>query len=125
MSMSQETLRLRSLRGPALEEAVLLARWHAKPNDLIGGWCVMPVDESPSDGCFEVADFVSMKAAQHIAELHNSSLPEGIEHTGKIVADALRSAIDEMAPALSLNSLQRARVYEIIVDKLREVAVSL
>ncbi len=61
----------RSLRGPALTEAMLAARWHAQPNDVNGGWCVMPVDEPPSAGFPEVAQVMSRAVAEHIAELHN------------------------------------------------------
>ncbi len=49
-------------------------RWYAMPNDLIGGYCVMPVDEYPSQGVPEVADFTSRELAEHIANLHNEWL---------------------------------------------------
>lgn len=49
-------------------------RWYPQVNDLIGGWCVMPVDEPPSKGLPEVADFLSREAAEHIALLHNQWL---------------------------------------------------
>lgn len=49
-------------------------RWFARPNDLIGGWCVMPVDEPPSQGVPEVADFTTRELAEHIAQLHNDWL---------------------------------------------------
>jgi hypothetical protein len=52
----------------------MVSRWYAKPNDLIGGWCVMPLDESPSGGMPEVADFIMQEAAEHIAFLHNQWL---------------------------------------------------
>ncbi len=45
--------------------------WFARVNDLIGGWCVMPVDEPPSLGVPEVADFTTRELAEHIAALHN------------------------------------------------------
>lgn len=50
--------------------------WHAMPNDLIGGWSVMNVHETPamirhSRGEVEVALFTSKEVAEHIAELHN------------------------------------------------------
>jgi len=48
--------------------------WFARENDLIGGWCVMPVDEPPSLGVPEVADFTTQELAEHIAELHNQWL---------------------------------------------------
>lgn len=48
--------------------------WFARPNDLIGGWCVMPVDEPPSSGIPEVADFTTRELAEHIVSLHNNAL---------------------------------------------------
>jgi hypothetical protein len=58
----------------ALAAAQLAATWYARPNDLIGGWCVMPADEPPSSGPPEVASFASETVAQHIADLHNEWL---------------------------------------------------
>ena len=53
----------------------LECKWWAKPNDLIGGWCVMPDDTTPATSTdYEVADFCSKEAAEHIAELHNAWL---------------------------------------------------
>jgi hypothetical protein len=77
-----------ALGGPAAEQRVtelraraqrvlegsMQSRWYARPNDLIGGWCVMPVDEPPSGGMPEVADFIRQEAAGHIAALHNQWL---------------------------------------------------
>jgi hypothetical protein len=34
----------------------------------------MPVDEPPSCGMFEVANFIEREAAEHIAALHNEWL---------------------------------------------------
>lgn len=49
--------------------------WFARENDLIGGWCVMPViDEPPSWGVPEVADFTTREIAEHIADIHNTWL---------------------------------------------------
>jgi hypothetical protein len=45
--------------------------WYARPDDTIGGWCVIPVDEHPSEGCYTVAAFIGEQEARHIAELHN------------------------------------------------------
>ena len=58
----------------ALTAAQLAATWYARPDDLIGGWCVMPSDEPPSSGPPEVASFASETVAQHIADLHNGWL---------------------------------------------------
>lgn len=46
-------------------------RWYAHVDDLIGGWCIMPVDEPPSQGWWQIADFIDEAAARHIVELHN------------------------------------------------------
>jgi hypothetical protein len=51
----------------ARAEAVTPGPWFAKENDLIGGWCVMPVDDVPSNGVHEVADFAHREAAEFIA----------------------------------------------------------
>ena len=62
------------LRGEDLTEAVMNNKWYPRLNDTIGGWCVMPVEENPSGGCFEVADFIDEIFAKHIADLHNEWL---------------------------------------------------
>lgn len=41
--------------------------WFARPNDLIGGWCVRTVDTPPSEGPGEVADFIEEADANFIA----------------------------------------------------------
>lgn len=41
--------------------------WFARPNDLIGGWCVRIVDTLPSEGPGEVADFIREEDARFIA----------------------------------------------------------
>lgn len=46
-------------------------RWYVKENDVIGGWCVMPIDEPPSWGISAVANFISKDCAQHVTNLHN------------------------------------------------------
>lgn len=48
--------------------------WFVQENDIIGGWCVMPVDEPPSLGVSEVADFTTRELAEHIANIHNTWL---------------------------------------------------
>lgn len=74
--MSHETWGLKQLRGEALARAVMERKWFAQEDDLIGGWCVMPVNEHPSLGCFPVAGFTSEEFAKHIAYLHNTFLEE-------------------------------------------------
>lgn len=55
--------------------SVLDQPWFAKPNDEIGGWCVMPTDKTPLEGGgLEVANFTTEEAARHIADLHNKWL---------------------------------------------------
>lgn len=58
-------------RGADLEMEIFRCKWYAHEDDVIGGWCVMPVDEAPSQGCFEVASFLSEQIARYIALLHN------------------------------------------------------
>jgi hypothetical protein len=69
----QRVLELRERADRVLSESMCL-RWYARPDDLIGGWCVMPVDEPPSAGMPAVADFIMQEAAEHIARLHNQWL---------------------------------------------------
>ena len=58
-----------------MKNTFLRHRWYAKPNDLIGGWCVMPVDKTPGEANIpEVADFCDEKTARHIAKIHNEWL---------------------------------------------------
>jgi len=64
----------RQLRGDALVDRVMTSSWYAQPNDLVGGWCVMPVDLPPSSGFFEVADFCDERIARYVAKLHNDAL---------------------------------------------------
>jgi len=62
--------------GKSIEE-FLDAEWFAKPDDLVGGWCVMPIDMTPAEapqGIGEVASFTFKEAAEHIANLHNTWL---------------------------------------------------
>jgi hypothetical protein len=45
------------------------------PNDLIGGWCIMPVPVTPGTVYVpEVADFLSERNARYMANLHNARL---------------------------------------------------
>lgn len=74
MSEKDEVALRRYLRNQEMLKVYMQRLWYAKPNDVIGGWCVMPVDEPPSCGMFEVVDFISQEAAEHIAMLHNAWL---------------------------------------------------
>jgi hypothetical protein len=48
--------------------------WYARENDLIGGWCIMPIDLPPSSGVPDIGDFLTQEVAQHVADLHNDWL---------------------------------------------------
>lgn len=48
-------------------DAATSGPWFARENDLIGGWCVTEVDELPSSGAIEVADFASEFNARFVA----------------------------------------------------------
>lgn len=72
----QAVEKLRELRGDALVGYIMNADWYAQPDDLIGGWCVVPLDLPPSSGVFTIADFIDERAARHIAWLHNRWLSE-------------------------------------------------
>lgn len=63
-----------ALRGPDLTAAHLAATWHPHLNDLIGGWCVMPIDAPPSCGVPPVGDMLGETIARYVAELHNQHL---------------------------------------------------
>jgi hypothetical protein len=52
--------------------ADLGVRWHAMPDDMIGGWCVMRSEKPPSQGGYQIASFISQEMTEHIAELHNA-----------------------------------------------------
>lgn len=64
----------RHLRGQELVTAMQQATWYAMPDDVIGGWCVMPDDLPPSSGLPEIGSFISEVLAKEIADLHNANL---------------------------------------------------
>jgi hypothetical protein len=74
MSVEREIESLKALTPEELEKELLLRHWYVHHNDLIGGFCLMPVDAPPSSGCFPVADFISESSAVRIADLHNRDL---------------------------------------------------
>lgn len=59
--------------------------WYAKPDDLVGGWCVMNVDLTPGEisdrgvlwarenNALYIAGFTNEKNAKMIAALHNAA----------------------------------------------------
>ena len=65
---------LRALRGAQLEREIMSREWFAHENDLVGGWCVMPVNRPPSVCPIVVGDFMSKVAATHVVQLHNRVL---------------------------------------------------
>ena len=66
---------LQFLRGDALCKYLEEVPWYVVPNDLIGGWCIMPVPLSPGVVHVpEVADFLSERNARYIVDLHNARL---------------------------------------------------
>jgi hypothetical protein len=57
--------------------------WYAQPNDILGGWCVMPVDKPPGEAKIqEVADVVDETTARHLADIHNRWLLELLPQRG-------------------------------------------
>lgn len=72
--MSEE-VDLKDLSGDELERVLPLVPWYVQPNDLIGGWCIMPIDEPPSQGeAMIVADVISESLAREIVDAHNARL---------------------------------------------------
>jgi hypothetical protein len=67
-----ELKRIRQFSGSELEDELFYRKWYVQTNDLIGGTCIMPVDEPPSSGWPEIADILSEKCAKHIVALHNA-----------------------------------------------------
>jgi len=71
---------------------MLNAPWHAKSNDLIGGWCIMTIDATPAEAdeitqgevMHEVGCFMDEKTASHIADLHNRWLVDSRVDAGRV-----------------------------------------
>jgi hypothetical protein len=64
-------------KNPITEAELQQCRWYAVSNDLIGGYSVATADKpesqlNPQNGEFEIGSFMTLKSAQHIADLHNS-----------------------------------------------------
>lgn len=78
------------LHGEDLVTYYLTILWYPRENDLIGGWCIMPIDESPSGGIPEVADFMSERVAKYIAGLHNNKINNDRENQPDMRLDADR-----------------------------------
>lgn len=87
--------KIAKLRGNELVEFYLGIEWYPRENDLIGGWCVMPLDEGPSGGIPEVADFMSERVAKYIAGLHNVKL-----HKDRAEKVDMRSDAERFPPPL-------------------------
>ena len=92
MSSSDEQ-RLAEIR--ALAETLPAAPWFAKPDDLVGGWCVTTDDRTPAEGARTLASFTSEAAARFIAIARNELLP---------TVDRLRSE-----PQIAAVAVQRVR----------------
>ena len=74
-SLSRQILFLQALRGDTLSQYLEQIPWYAMPNDLIGGWCIMPVPLTPGTVYVpEVADFLSERNARYMVNLHNARL---------------------------------------------------
>lgn len=64
----------------AVEQALLLQRWYAVPDMLLGGWCVVNRDVASNadllneDGGRTIGDLLSENIARHVALLHNLAL---------------------------------------------------
>jgi hypothetical protein len=56
------------------ESDSLSLRWYAVEDDTIGGWCVMRSVQPPSQGGYQIANFISQEIAEHIANVHNQWL---------------------------------------------------
>lgn len=66
---------IQGLRGDALAEYLEQIRWYAVPNDLVGGWCIMPVPIGPRTlPIVEIANFLSERNARYMVDLHNARL---------------------------------------------------
>lgn len=64
----------------------LTRTWYVKPDDVIGGWCIMDIDATPAEAPVvtradgyrypvpTVASFLSKEVAEHVVHLHNSQL---------------------------------------------------
>ena len=55
---------------------VLTQKWYVKPDDLIGGWCVMNCDKPPSQadfrkGEYEIGCFMTKRIAQEMVMGHH------------------------------------------------------
>lgn len=70
-TIDEDIAYLRTLSGEALVEEIMKRKWFVHPDDLIGGFCAMPVNAPPSSECFEIGNFISKSFAEHIVELHN------------------------------------------------------
>lgn len=117
----------------------LTVTWYAKPSDLIGGWCVMDVDQTPAlANRPEIADFTRREHAEYIAHLHNQQLardhwhhaPDGSPYTRlKAYADGgdtppARADVMELLRAYNASS-SMCRVYKSVMGRLKRRLESL
>jgi len=61
--------------GPkGVEEYIMTNVWWVQPDDLIGGWVIVPLPLPPSSGIMQIADFTHEDVARYVASLHNQRL---------------------------------------------------
>lgn len=60
-----------NLPGDQLIDKMMKMLWYATENDMIGGWCIMPVPLPPSSGYPCVGNFLGEEIATWIANMHN------------------------------------------------------
>jgi dCMP deaminase len=49
--------------------------WRVQPDDVIGGWCITPLEDkrTPAQGAVQIANFVTYEDAEHIVNVHNQN----------------------------------------------------
>jgi hypothetical protein len=52
--------------------------WYAKPDDLVGGWCIGVDERPPSEGAWTLGDFMNEDVARYIVGLHNQAIGGGV-----------------------------------------------
>ena len=60
------------MKRPVDIDDLIDSDWEARPDTLIGGWCIQPREEPPvHDGGIYVGSMLGEKIARHVAHLHN------------------------------------------------------
>lgn len=100
------------------ESVFMEARWQAAEETSIGGWCVQPEGASPThEGGEEVACFVYLQDAEHIADLHNAWLEarkSPLERAAAELIDEVRQVLanDRGSPSDMITDLRALLVPE-------------